>query len=138
MRDLNLGSGVIVPQQVLHASTSRSSGPGGQNVNKVESRVTIEVTVDELPLSDEQKGRVHEQLRGRISKAGTLQVTSQSERTQLANRDRALARLEELLRNALVVQEPRKPTRTSKAQKRRRLEDKKKRSVTKQLRTRLD
>lgn len=138
MRDLDLQNGIIVPAHLLRAVTSRSGGPGGQNVNKVESRVTIEADVDSLPLSDEQKALVRERLATRISKAGVLHVTSQSERSQLLNRDRALARIEELLIAALRKQEIRKPTRTPKAQKRQRLENKKRRSETKRLRTTID
>jgi ribosome-associated protein len=138
MRDLELGDGLVVPGALLRAATSRSGGPGGQNVNKVESRVTIEVDVDALPLTDVQKSLVRERLAGRISRAGTLRVTSQAERSQLANRDRAVTRLEELLRDAIEQREVRKPTRTPKAQKRRRLEEKKRRAETKRLRSRLE
>lgn len=128
-----------IPDEELVFRTSRSSGPGGQNVNKVESRVTLLFDVETTEsLSGDQKRRIRSRLGTRINKEGVLRVVSQKHRTQKANRIAATERFADLLREALVELPPRKPTRVSRAAKRRRLEEKRKRSGLKRDRRRKD
>jgi ribosome-associated protein len=124
-----------IPDEELEFATSRSSGPGGQNVNKVNTRVTVLFAVDRsAALSKEQRRLLHERLGGRISRAGMLRVVSQRHRTQLANRDAAVERLGQLLRDALLEKPERVPVRVPAAIKERRLEEKRHRGALKRER----
>jgi ribosome-associated protein len=125
---VEINPSLSLPDGELELRTSRSAGPGGQNVNKLETRVTVRFDVAGSPsLSDDQRWRIQERLGTRISKAGVLQVSSQRHRTQAANREAAVARLAGLLAEALEPEAERKPTRMPKAAKRRRLEEKRRR-----------
>jgi len=129
--------GLAIFENELTFTASRSGGPGGQNVNKVSSRVTLAFDVrGSGSLSEEQKRIVMGRLATRINKEGILQIVSQRTRSQELNRTDALNRFSELLRRALTPQLPRIQTRIPPAAKRQRLEEKKKRSSTKETRSR--
>jgi ribosome-associated protein len=128
---------LAIPEQELTFTASRSSGPGGQHVNKVSSRVTLYFNVVTSPsLSDEQKRCLLTRLATRIGKDGILRVVAQKYRSQTANRDAALARFVTLLQEALTPVPVRKKTTVSATAKQQRLEEKKRRSQLKQQRAR--
>ncbi len=128
---------ISIPESELSFTASRSSGPGGQNVNKVSTRITLRFDLDASPqLTAEQKEQIRERLATRISKLGVLSVSAQRERSQSANREAATERFAELLRAALEVEPERRPTRVPRGVDRRRLQDKHKRSQVKRRRSR--
>ena len=128
--------GIAIPEDELHFDASRSGGPGGQNVNKVSSRVILTFDVNaSVALSDDQKRTVMQKLFGRINKEGILRVISQRTRSQERNRSDATERFSELLREALTPQRRRIKTRVPEGAQARRVEEKKKRGVVKQARS---
>jgi ribosome-associated protein len=127
---------VSIDEQELTFQASRSSGPGGQNVNKLNTRITLFFDVTNCEsLSDAQKQRILARLTTRTDKNGVMRVVSQKFRTQKANRKAAVERLGELLRGALKSRPVRKKTKIPYAVKQRRLEEKRRRSILKRQRT---
>ncbi len=124
----------IRPEEIRYA-TSRSSGPGGQNVNKVNTKVELRFNIPSSgSLSDEEKELIISKLQNRITNEGDLLIISQSERTQLRNKQKAEERLFRLLSSALTIKPARKATRPTLASKVKRVEAKKKRGQIKSLR----
>jgi ribosome-associated protein len=119
----------------LHFRASRSSGPGGQHVNKVSTRVTLFWDIKNSKFLDEdQRARLLNKLQSRINSEGVLQISSQSGRSQLANKENTINKLEELLTEAFAVRKKRKPTKPSKASIEKRLEQKRRQSEKKHWR----
>lgn len=110
----------------LIITATRSSGPGGQNVNKVSTKIELRFNLTEsLLLSDEEKEIIALKLTARINNAGELIIVSQSERTQLQNKESAIEKFYSMLEKALLPVRKRKPTKPSYASKLRRLDHKK-------------
>jgi ribosome-associated protein len=132
---IEIAPGLGISERELTFSCDRSPGPGGQNVNKAHTRVTLLFDVGaSLSLSHQQKKRLCENLGTRISRDGVLRVVSCKERTQLANRRAAVNRFIELMGQAFKPIKPRKETAVPASATRRRLNGKAHRSQTKQLR----
>jgi ribosome-associated protein len=117
------------------ARYDRSAGPGGQNVNKLNTRVTLLFDVDGCSLlSDHQRARARARLATRLAADGRIRVVAQQQRSQAQNRAAAAARLAELLTEALAVRKTRRPSRPTAGSRERRLDAKKRRGAVKRER----
>jgi ribosome-associated protein len=133
---LAITSLVKIPLAELHFQFVRSSGPGGQHVNRSATQVELTFDLAGSPsLDDAQKTRVRAALKSQVDKDGVLHLASQISRSQLQNRQDVTARFVELMRRALRVPKKRRPTRPTAASKERRLESKRRRSQVKRVRS---
>ncbi len=132
---IDIADNISIREDELIFRASRSGGPGGQNVNKVNTRITLFFDVANCEsFSDVQKRRILSRLSTRADKNGLIRVVCQKFRTQKANRIAAVERLQQLLAEALKTRPARKKTKVPYAVKQRRLEEKRRRSLLKQQR----
>lgn len=126
---------IFIDEGELEESFMLASGPGGQNVNKVSSAVQLRFDVARSPsLDDDVRARLKTLAGQRLTKDGVLVIVARAQRSQERNRADARERLVDLIRRAAIPPKPRRPTKPSKAAKRRRLESKKMRSNLKRTR----
>ena len=132
---IQINSGLSIPLAELSFRYSKSSGPGGQHVQKSYTRVELLFDVLGSPsLSEAQREKLVERLGGYVDSAGMLHLTSQSERSQRRNKREVIARFQTMMRAALKRRKRRKATRPTAESKERRLKKKKQRGETKILR----
>ncbi|MEO5977653.1 MAG: alternative ribosome rescue aminoacyl-tRNA hydrolase ArfB [Chryseolinea sp.] len=126
-------SALLAPE--LYFSASRSNGPGGQNVNKVSTKITLRFDVkNSLILDEEEKQRLIAKLKNRVTKDGVLVLSEQGSRSQLQNKEVVVAKFDELLEKAFEPDIIRKKTKRSKASKEKRMKSKRLTSEKKQWR----
>jgi len=119
-------------RSAARADFSRSGGPGGQNVNKVNTKVTLRIRLDDLDgLNEAEKIRLRETLASRITLEGELVINASEERSQRTNLERAYTRMESLISNAARLPRCRRPTKPSRAEREKRFEAKRRRGLLK-------
>ena len=132
---IRINKSLSIPEDELIITASRSSGPGGQNVNKVATKITLRFNINKtICLSDEQKDRIRNRLKNIINKKGCIVLHEEARRSQAANRTRIIDKFSALMERALMIPKKRVPTVVSRAQKKRRLEEKKIHSRIKKFR----
>ncbi|HEX2693094.1 MAG TPA: alternative ribosome rescue aminoacyl-tRNA hydrolase ArfB [Gemmatimonadaceae bacterium] len=126
---LPIDASLSIPRSELDVRVSRSSGAGGQHVNKTSSRVEIFWNIAESrSLTDDQRNRLLTRLASRLTSTGSIRIVASQMRSQSRNRELAEERLAEIVRRALIVAKKRKPTRPTRAAKEARLQSKKRQS----------
>ena len=133
--DLPIKNGIVIPYHELEITSSRAGGPGGQHVNKTNSRITVRWNIQTTnALNDEQKARVIQNLAPLLTSEGDLIVHSSSSRSQQQNKDMAFASLAAKVRQALHIPKKRMATRVSKTAQKARLDEKAHRGSIKKMR----
>jgi ribosome-associated protein len=129
MPDIRVNDRITVPEAAIETKASRSGGPGGQNVNKLATRIQMWVDLGRVIGLDADLPRVREFLKTRLDSDGRLQVTSQETRDQARNREDCAEKVASLIRAALVRPKVRRPTKPTHASRQRRVEGKRRQAA---------
>ena len=129
MPDIRINDRILVPDAAIETKAVRSSGPGGQNVNKLATKIQMWIDLSRIVgLAGDEPARIREFLKSRLDGDGRLLVSSQETRDQARNREDCAAKAADLIRAALVRPKVRRPTRPTRASKERRVEAKRHRA----------